>query len=142
MIATQNARLRDLYPAFRRKTNLPWRASWEGPLYPIDEREYRIRIVFYPHPRPHPAGRRFINPCITVMSPMLEPGADGRVPHTYRNERDPSHPFLCVYDPDEDQWTPEMPIADSIMPWTARWLLFYEGWLATGEWLGGGRHPT
>jgi hypothetical protein len=32
-------------------------------------------------------------------------------------------------------------IADSIVPWAAEWLLFYEGWHATGEWFGPGLHP-
>ena len=29
-------------------------------------------------------------------------------------------------------------ISDTIIPWVADWLLYYELWLATGEWLGGG----
>lgn len=32
-------------------------------------------------------------------------------------------------------------LADTIIPWTVEWLYFYELWLATGEWLGGGEHP-
>ena len=31
-----------------------------------------------------------------------------------------------------------MLIVDTIVPWTAEWLLHYEVWLATGEWLGDG----
>ncbi|MGH8092034.1 MAG: hypothetical protein ACREIF_00990 [Chthoniobacterales bacterium] len=31
-----------------------------------------------------------------------------------------------------------MRLADTIVPWTSRWLYFYEIWLATGEWMGGG----
>jgi hypothetical protein len=34
-----------------------------------------------------------------------------------------------------------MYIADTIVPWAALWLVFYEYWLATGLWLGGGEHP-
>lgn len=141
LIAAQTAQLRELYPALRPGLNLGWRASWEGPLFPIDAREYRVRIVYYPKPRPRPPKQRFINPCITVISPALDLDADGRVPHTYRNERDPARPLLCVYDPDADEWNLHMALAETIVPWTARWLVFYEGWLATGEWLGGGRHP-
>ncbi len=33
-------------------------------------------------------------------------------------------------------------LADTIIPWTIEWLYFYEIWLATGEWCGGGEHPT
>ena len=31
-------------------------------------------------------------------------------------------------------------ISNTIIPWTIEWLYFYELWLATGEWLGGGEH--
>ena len=31
-------------------------------------------------------------------------------------------------------------VARIIVPWTIDWLACYEGWLATGEWTGGGRH--
>lgn len=34
-----------------------------------------------------------------------------------------------------------MYVCDTIVPWTAEWLLNYELWLATGEWVGGGEHP-
>ncbi|MDY0295864.1 MAG: hypothetical protein RB296_00975 [Acidobacteriota bacterium] len=33
-----------------------------------------------------------------------------------------------------------MIIAKTIVPWASEWLIFYELWLATGEWLGGGIH--
>lgn len=32
-------------------------------------------------------------------------------------------------------------IAECIVPWAVEWLYFYELWLATGEWCGGGKHP-
>ena len=34
-----------------------------------------------------------------------------------------------------------MSIADTIVPWTAEWLVHYEIWLVTGEWYGGGDWP-
>jgi hypothetical protein len=34
-----------------------------------------------------------------------------------------------------------MSIADTIVPWTAEWLVHYEIWLMTGEWYGGGDCP-
>jgi hypothetical protein len=33
-----------------------------------------------------------------------------------------------------------MPIALTIIPWLLEWLVYYEAWLVTGEWLGGGVH--
>ena len=37
---------------------------------------------------------------------------------------------------------PRMLIANTTLPWTAEWLFFYELWLVTGEWDGGGHWPT
>jgi hypothetical protein len=29
----------------------------------------------------------------------------------------------------------------TIVPWAVLWLYFFEEWLRSGEWLGGGEHP-
>lgn len=34
-----------------------------------------------------------------------------------------------------------MKLSDTYIAWTAEWLGYFEDWLATGEWAGGGRHP-
>ncbi len=34
-----------------------------------------------------------------------------------------------------------MRIATTVIPWLLEWLVYYEAWQATGEWLGGGEHP-
>jgi hypothetical protein len=34
-----------------------------------------------------------------------------------------------------------MLIADSVVPWASEWLFFYEIWLPSGEWHGGGEWP-
>lgn len=39
-------------------------------------------------------------------------------------------------------WTGDMLIADTIVPWTCEWLIYYEIWLAIGEWYGGGEEPS
>ena len=36
---------------------------------------------------------------------------------------------------------PDRPIK-LIVPWAAEWFWFFEHWLVTGEWLGGGSHPV
>ena len=48
---------------------------------------------------------------------------------------------LCLWDPAEMFWTPEISIAATIIPWTSEWLLFFEYWQISGEFLGPGRHP-
>ncbi|MBY3123484.1 hypothetical protein ACC764_27550 [Rhizobium ruizarguesonis] len=82
------------------------------------------------------------NPEVRILSPELErlPGnEEGSLPHVYGPSSDPT---LCLYDPLTDEWNSTMLIAEKIIPWTIDWLTFYEFWLMTGVWSGGGRHPT
>ena len=36
------------------------------------------------------------------------------------------------------EWNPTMLLSRTIVPWASEWLLFYELWVITGVWLGGG----
>lgn len=65
--------------------------------------------------------------------------ADGqlRLPHVYSHEKQQ----LCLYLPNGREWNATMPIT-MIVPWISRWLYFYESWVVTGEWQGGGMHVT
>jgi hypothetical protein len=75
-------------------------------------------------------------PKVTVLSPPLVPREeDGGIPHMYVDKR------LCLYMPDTDEWTADLSLADTIIPWTVEWLFHYEMWRATGKWSGGGKHP-
>lgn len=59
--------------------------------------------------------------------------ADGRpIPHTYA----PNRP--CLFYPQGREWRSDMSIAATIVPWLSLWLYYYEVWLATGSWEGGG----
>ncbi|MCE5311464.1 MAG: hypothetical protein LLG20_27835 [Acidobacteriales bacterium] len=57
---------------------------------------------------------------------------DESIPHTYADDEP------CLYYPANADWTSEMKIATSIVSWLSLWLMYYEIWSATGEWLGGG----
>ena len=48
---------------------------------------------------------------------------------------------LCLYLPGTGEWTPALRLDQTIVPWAALWLYFFEDWLVSGEWKGGGRHP-
>lgn len=75
------------------------------------------------------------SPNITILYPKLRTrDGEPKPPHTY----DPDQP--CVFRPSVD-WSSEMYLADTVIPWLAMWLFFYEIWLATGEWIGEGEHP-
>lgn len=106
-------------------------AVWTGDLGP-QFTTYRIRVRYEVGEFPE----------VRVLRPELErrPGnEEGSLPHVYGPLDDPT---LCLFDPDGDEWDSTMLLSRTIIPWTIDWLTFYEFWLMTGVWSGGGRHPT
>lgn len=80
------------------------------------------------------------NPQMIVLEPNLEMLAAGRrVPHTYLYEGKGTK--LCLWLPKGRQWNPEMRFCETYLPWTAEWLDYFEEWLETDSWAGGGMHP-
>lgn len=63
-------------------------------------------------------------------------------PHKYNIDKKKRKVQICLYHPVKDEWTPKLWLKDTLIPWAIEWLLFYELWLATDKWLGGGEHPT
>lgn len=43
---------------------------------------------------------------------------------------------LCLFDTTKHQWDPSMMLGDTIIPWTSKWLYFYELWRGTNRWYG------
>ena len=43
---------------------------------------------------------------------------------------------LCLYEPRETPWKLSNNLHETIIPWTAEWLVFYELFLLHGKWLG------
>jgi hypothetical protein len=125
-LGQQVLRMASQYPRFasqmRRGT-----VNWTGTLNPTEmSAEYRIRIGYTLGSRPE----------VTALDPQLRRRPDGeRIPHTFPSGN------LCLYQPLYGEWLPTMFVADTIVPWAALWLYYYEVWQATGEWLGGGEHP-
>ena len=77
-------------------------------------------------------------PEVFVVDPDLTVLAEGRkLPHVYKQK--PTR--LCLYLPKTGQWTPEKSIAATMVPWALLWLFYFEEWLITDDWKGGGRHP-
>lgn len=106
---------------------------WEGRLQPTAvSHRYRIRISYG-------LGRA---PEIILVEPNAQNIADGvirgrRPPHIYSVE-----PFsLCVYHPKKREWKSSQPLATTIVPWTSMWLSYFEDWVYTDVWSGGGEHP-
>ncbi len=98
---------------------------WEGRVQPTPlSSVYTIRITY----------AEGNSPKVYVVNPTLEPRHDAAIPHRYADGG------LCLNLPGE--WSSERCIAEMIIPWISLWLYHYEAWRITGEWLGGGVHPT
>lgn len=113
------------------KFQLSWNrgvALWIGDLQPAPASEtYTIKVRYALDSVPG----------VWVTSPELIDRPDGaKIPHVYEGKR------LCLYLPGSGEWERTMFIAETIIPWASLWLYHYEVWHATGEWLGGGVHPT
>ncbi len=88
----------------------------EFPYRPTEvSRNYFVRIDY---------GRAPAAPRIWIVRPKLHPNA----PHRFPNGS------LCLFF--EDEWTPDMSFANTIVPWTLEWIGCYELWLETDTWIG------
>ena len=106
-------------------------AVWEGRLRGFQQ-FYRVRITW---------GEGRDRPYVQILDPPLEPieaGKYANIPHLMFDEANPLESGLCLFDPEGREWAPHMLIADTTIPWAARWLYFYELWLFDGVWRGGG----
>jgi hypothetical protein len=120
-VRDQGAWMRHYQPSFKTEvTNRTLRST--GTLRPTSaSRRYVVRIVYE-------AGKR---PAAYVDG--LRTREDGeRIPHTYTPDRP------CLFYPPGREWRSDMRIAATIIPWSSLWLYYYEVWLATGSWEGGG----
>lgn len=99
------------------------RLRWRGSLQPTPQSDvYLVQIEYQGMGRP----------TVTVLEPTMDV-APKRLPHTFGGTE------LCLHFPGE--WNSSQLIAYTIVPWASEWLLHYELWLATGDWLGGGHEP-
>lgn len=72
---------------------------------------------------------------VYVVNEKLEvAGNRKKLPHVYSHQEQK----LCLYSWKKRQWTKEKLISSTIIPWVSEWLEFYELWLISGQWLGGG----
>jgi hypothetical protein len=102
--------------------------TWEYSDRPTPlSREYSMRIIF----------RRGETPDVFVTDPdLLTLAGDRPLPHVYRNPL-----RLCLTLPGAQEWTGRMRIDQTFVPWATTWLYYFEEWLTSDEWKGGGEHP-
>lgn len=106
------------------------RLTWQFDAQPVPvSRRYRLKLD-YALPGP---------PEIFVVAPNLLTLAEGRtIPHLY----DQARSRLCLYLPKAGEWHRRRLLSETIVPWSVLWLLYFEDWLASDEWRGGGVHVT
>lgn len=89
-----------------------------GEITPSEECDtYRIQIKL-------PAG---MIPHVRILNPEIAPST--RI-HMYTSGD------LCLYKPNEQPWKVSDYIHKKIVPWIAEWLVYYELFKITGQWLG------
>jgi hypothetical protein len=145
LIAAQIASMKARWPNFALVGHDTRAAVWEGELSPTSARAYTVRLSYFVPIM----GERFtigqVQPRVRVLAPLLEQHQgyeQGPLPHVYWDKDDPDRPFLCLFSPEGREWSIDDLIADTTIFWASRWLFFYEGWLATKKWKGGGRHSS
>jgi hypothetical protein len=106
------------------------RLIWRCSVAPTPvSRSYDLRIDY----------RQGETPRTYIDSPNLVALAEGRrLPHVYEQQQ-PTR--LCLYLPGTGEWTPALRLDQTIVPWATLWLYFFEDWLVSGDWKGGGKHP-
>ena len=92
--------------------------------------QYKIKLVYGLHSSPQ----------VFVVEPNLYEITDGEEPpHIYVfNEHETK---LCLFYPSSGEWSPNKHLSDTMVPWACLWFIYFNGWLATGKWYGGGKHP-
>lgn len=105
------------------------RLTWRFPVRPDPlGRSYAARLEYGPD----------LSPDVYVERPDVVAMAQGRsLPHVYSE----APVRLCLHLPQAYEWTPDLRLDRTIVPWTALWLFYFEEWLWSGEWKGGGVHP-
>ena len=102
--------------------------TWEYHVRPTPlSREYRVRLSYE---RGGSAKAVVLEPDIQLLA------GERKLPHVYR---DPLR--LCLHLPKAHEWVGSMRLDQTFIPWIATWLFYFEEWLGSDEWKGGGEHP-
>jgi hypothetical protein len=89
-----------------------------GWIQPSDQSvRYRVEIKYEP----------WNAPSVHVLEPQIDADINA---HMYPDGG------LCLYDWHEQRWQDRWHLHETIVPWTAEWLVFYELFLITGRWRG------
>ena len=117
-LVAEAVRLREKYPSFNTTVNGD-RIGATGKLQPTDVSPfYKIKLKY----------RHGDDPTVWVVDPAIP--YESAI-HMYATDNS-----LCLFDWREQPWKESYHLHDTIIPWTAEWLLYYEIYKITGKWLG------
>lgn len=119
--------LRNRFPESKIHLVRDKKITWEGILQPTPlSGSYHVSMIY----------QKDEYPKVFVISPkpLNRARSEESLPHVYDNEKQQ----LCLFYPDGKEWNAGKLLIRTIIPWTCEWLYYYELWLGTGEWLGGG----
>ncbi len=89
---------------------------------------YKILIIYH---------KDLYSPWVYILSDDISQLS--KAPHLYDREKI----RLCLYYPvGSNEWTKRDSLCNTIVAWTYLWLYYYEEWLYSGDWKGGGIHPN
>ncbi len=141
-IDEQTAAMATTWPKFQLVQREGNAGMWSGPLRPLFQ-TFWIQILYRAPSVIEAVSLRDSQPRVKIITPQLRPrrnDPEGLLPHVYYGGSDIADVFLCMFDPESNEWSPNMSLAETTVPWTIDWLASYEGWRATGVWTGGGKH--
>jgi hypothetical protein len=128
LLTVEIGAIKKAFPQFH-LTQMRGEFVWTGNVQPSQHGDvYRLEIRY----------DGFNDPRVYVREPRLElaPGKSN-LPHVFVDSGS-----LCLYYPPDGDWKPGDLLAKTIIPWAILWLYYYEIWMVTGEWRGGGvPHP-
>lgn len=100
---------------------------WSGKIKPTTiSREYNIKIMY----------KGFGRPKVLLVDKNIKGIDKVDFPHHYGIDKSNNTVDLCLYM--NNEFDDSKLIAIYIIPWIKEWLFYYELWLSTGEWMGGG----
>lgn len=100
--------------------------TWEYILKPTSvSEEYRVKLIY----------TRNKGVKVYVLEPTLALAEGKKVlPHVYSTPEQ----RLCLFYPNGKEWNQCKYLIHTVIPWISEWLYFYEIWVGSGVWYGGG----
>nr|WP_315290304.1 hypothetical protein [Serratia proteamaculans] len=113
---------------------------WEGWLQPsLFSRRYKVAVRYS-------LGKPPV--CVVTEPDLVALAGTTAIPHLYSKDKHIPGTKLCLFLPCSQsdnklsEWRSQLKISDTVIPWTSLWLFYFEQWLHTGHWEGGGKHPA